>query len=30
MNKFEQLFAQYPCPWTDEQVQAQVNAISAK
>ena len=27
MNKFEQLFAQYPCPWTDEQVQAQVNAI---
>ena len=27
MNKFEQLFAQYPCPWTDEQVQAQVNTI---
>ena len=30
MNKFEQLFAQYPCPFTDEQVKAQVEDIMAK
>ena len=27
---FEELFAQYPCPFTDEQVQAQVADIEAK
>lgn len=27
MNNFEQLFAQYPCPWTDEQVKSQVAQI---
>ena len=27
MNKFEELFAQYPCPFTDEQVKAQVAEI---
>ncbi len=27
---FEELFAQYPCPFTDEQVQAQVAEIEAK
>ena len=30
MNKFEELFAQYPCPFTDEQVKAQVADIIAK
>ena len=30
MNKFEQLFAQYPCPFTDEEVKAQVADIEAK
>jgi len=30
MNKFEELFAQYPCPFTDEQVNAQVADILAK
>ena len=30
MNKFEQLFAQYPCPWTDEQVKNQVAEILEK
>lgn len=30
MNKFEQLFAQYPCPWTDEQVKKQVAEILEK
>jgi deoxyribose-phosphate aldolase len=30
MNKFEELFAQYPCPFTDEQVKAQVADIEAK
>ena len=30
MNKFEELFAQYPCPFTDEQVKAQVAEIEAK
>ena len=29
MNKFEELFAQYPCPFTDEQVKAQVAEIEA-
>ena len=29
MNKFEQLFTQYPCPWTDEQVKTQVADILA-
>lgn len=29
MNKFEELFAQYPCPFTDEQVKAQVADIQA-
>ena len=27
---FEELFAQYPCPFTDEQVKAQVAEIEAK
>ena len=27
MNKFEELFAQYPCPFNDEQVKAQVEDI---
>ena len=27
---FEELFAQYPCPFTDEQVKAQVADIEAK
>ena len=30
MDKFEQLFAQYPCPFTDEEVKAQVADIEAK
>ena len=30
MNKFEELFAQYPCPFSDEQVKAQVADIEAK
>ena len=30
MNKFEELFAQYPCPFTDEQVNAQVADILKK
>ena len=30
MNKFEELFAQYPCPFTDEQVKAHVSDIQAK
>ena len=29
MNKFEELFAQYPCPFTDEQVKVQVADILA-
>lgn len=29
MNKFELLFAQYPCPFTDEQVKTQVAEIEA-
>ncbi len=29
MNKFEELFAQYPCPFTDEQVKQQVADILA-
>jgi len=30
MDKFQELFAQYPCPFTDEQVKAQVADIEAK
>jgi len=30
MDKFEELFAQYPCPFTDEEVKAQTAEIIAK
>ena len=30
MDKFQELFAQYPCPFTDEQVKANVEDILKK